>query len=165
MKTKRCNICQESRPLDEMVIRRNSKSGRGPYCRPCESKRTSAWGQKNKAKRKAIVQRYALKNPRMIWAQSSLAQHKRKGNDVQVSTKGLWALSKTINSCKLCNITISWERNGKCKPNSPTMDRVDNSNIVTLDTIMIICHKCNTTKGARTMKEFIDYCKNIAQTF
>ena len=45
---------------------------------------------------------------------------------------------------------------------TPTLDRINNNGVLTLKNTQIICMQCNTTKGSRTMKEFISYCAMVA---
>ena len=47
------------------------------------------------------------------------------------------------------------------QPNSPTLDRINNENVITNENIWIICSRCNATKLDRTLSEFIDYCQYI----
>jgi hypothetical protein len=54
---------------------------------------------------------------------------------------------------------------GKASWESPSVDRLSNSDILTVNNIQIICRRCNTTKLDRTMEEFVDYCKMVAKKF
>jgi 5-methylcytosine-specific restriction endonuclease McrA len=45
--------------------------------------------------------------------------------------------------------------------NSPTLDRINNENIVNLDNAYICCCECNRTKSNRTLNGFSEYMKNV----
>lgn len=62
----------------------------------------------------------------------------------------------------MCGKFLDWGfRKGTIKPNSPTIDRVDNEMFLNKDNIKICHYKCNITKQDRTLKEFIEFCKTI----
>ena len=65
----------------------------------------------------------------------------------------------------MCDEPLDWEYGTGRNDNSPTLDRVNNENILTLDNTWIICSRCNATKHNRTMKEFINYCTMISDKF
>lgn len=48
---------------------------------------------------------------------------------------------------------------------SPTLDRLDNEQIIRSDNILILCYQCNATKRDRTLKEFLDYCRAVSVKF
>lgn len=56
-------------------------------------------------------------------------------------------------------------KDGKIKANSPTVDRVDNARYLDANNVVILCNKCNRTKGDRTFVEFVEFCKMIADKF
>jgi len=48
---------------------------------------------------------------------------------------------------------------------SPTLDRVNNEDVIRKDNILILCYKCNATKRDRTLEEFVGYCSAVAKKF
>ena len=48
---------------------------------------------------------------------------------------------------------------------SPTLDRLDNENVIRSDNILILCYQRNATKRDRTLEEFLDYCNAVAKKF
>jgi len=48
---------------------------------------------------------------------------------------------------------------------SPTLDRLDNENVIKRDNVLILCYQCNATKRDRTLREFLDYCRAITAKF
>ena len=66
--------------------------------------------------------------------------------------------------CHLCEKEMFFG-NRKNLSSSPSLDRINNGKIISIDTIQIICHECNSIKRNKTMKEFINYCKKIAEKY
>lgn len=71
-------------------------------------------------------------------------------------------------ACEFCGAVLNWPTgrgDGKVNANSPTLERINNEQKLTKKNIRIICHRCNVTKQDRTFKEFVRYCKMIANRF
>jgi hypothetical protein len=51
------------------------------------------------------------------------------------------------------------------KSNSPSLDRLDNEDVIRKDNILILCYKCDATKRDRTMEEFLSYCGAVVSKF
>jgi len=112
--------------------------------------------QENKEK----IKERDRKNRHRIWTRSTIQSHKRKGYILNVSLDKLNEIAKNTIYCPICERKLNWY-NSKLRSNSPTLDRINNEKINNIDSIWIICNQCNTTKGSRTLKEFIEYCKMI----
>ena len=69
--------------------------------------------------------------------------------------------------CFICGCQIDWElgNKGHMHNRSPTLDRLDNEDVIRYDNILILCYKCNATKRDRTLKQFLDYCRAVAAKF
>ena len=48
---------------------------------------------------------------------------------------------------------------------SPTLDRLDNENVIRSDNVLVLCYQCNATKRDRTLSEFFDYCNAVVTKF
>ena len=102
-------------------------------------------------------------NPYRYWTQHSLANHRKKGFDVQITVDQLEALAKASSNCRICERLFNWsDRTCQGHMNGPSLDRINNGQILSLDTTQIICGQCNITKGNMSMHEFVNYCKTIA---
>lgn len=79
----------------------------------------------------------------------------------------LYQLASKTESCFICGIQIDWQLGNKGHMNnrSPTLDRLDNEDVIRKDNILILRYKCNATKRDRTLKEFLDYCRAVAIRF
>jgi len=160
MKTKRCSKCGEIKSESEFNMNRTKNNGLDSWCRKCSNKYGIKYYKKNPERAK----KYYRKNLYRIWAIATINHHKKRDFDVIIIIDELEELAKNTIYCPLCDIKLKWEK-GKKQDNSPTLDRINNEKILTLDNIKIICSKCNTTKSNRTMNEFIKYCTKISNKF
>lgn len=104
-------------------------------------------------------------NPLRSWAGHSISCKKMDSRfTVTLTVDEL--VKKATTHCPLCGCELNYGSKGQGKAKvescSPSLDRIDNSNIVSNDNTWVICFKCNATKSDRTLQEFIDYCKKIA---
>ena len=114
---------------------------------------------------KSAQRRYdRLTNPHKRWAQLTISNHRTSGYIVNINRSELELIAEDTNVCQLCGQKLNWN-NTKTSKNSPSLDRIDNENYLDINNIQIICHRCNVTKGSRTMNEFILYCKRIAKLY
>jgi len=105
-------------------------------------------------------------NPFRYWSRNSISHHKRSGFVVKLSINWLEKLAEESIKCRICGNQLDWKIYGKNKvnPKSPTLDRLNNEKELREDNVIIICHECNRTKGARSWNEFISYCRMVAST-
>ena len=107
------------------------------------------------------------RNPLQYIISASLRNHRHKGIVIQTNSRELVAKFKTITHCQICfcELDLTYYKDGTKHINlkRPSLDRIDNETIITKDNVQIICLSCNTTKGPRTMKEFLDYCKLVSK--
>jgi len=89
------------------------------------------WNKNNLERRKAFI---------------SLWDHRQKGIPVFVSSKEVAELLKRAKYCPACGVEMKYG-NGTACGESPSIDRRDNSPILNIKTINIICHRCNSKKG------------------
>jgi len=111
---------------------------------------------------------YTNIRPRYVWVVGTLDRHKRRNIRIDISIDELEKLVLLCNKCQICGCDLDWSygtKGGKIRPNSPTLDRMDNENFINKNNILIVCNRCNSSKYDRTFKEFITYCKDIYQKF
>lgn len=92
----------------------------------------------------------------------------RKKFSVKFSGAELSKRFEHQNGCLICGVELAFIKDDRKKgpiPNSPSLDRISNGHILTLRNVQLICHQCNSTKGARTMKKFIEYCSMVAKKY
>lgn len=136
--------------------------GKGGYlCHNC-TKRTIYQVREREYGIKRMVQA----DPRKLWAQMCIGNHKRNGFTMILTRHELEDLALKADTCPICDVTLAWGYlNGKFQRNSPSLDRIDNEQVITKDNVQILCSYCNRTKLARTMNEFITYCKYVAKKY
>lgn len=101
-------------------------------------------------------------------ATNTISRHKSKSYKINFLLNELERLAKQTQRCPICNCLIKWgfgSKKGSPAMNSPSLDRIDKSKILTIENIQIICFNCNATKRARTMKEFIEYCRMVSNKY
>ena len=114
------------------------------------------------------TEKYCLTHPFRQWASSVISTHKRSGYLINVTLDEMEQLSKETTHCPLCGVELDYRRltkKGKSQMNSPSLDRINNDKNLSTHNTWIICKECNTTKGSKTLKEFIAYCKMIGAKY
>ena len=148
---KKCCHCKTLLRLDMFFRNKSNKDGYSYVCKKCQSKsagqRVKEWREKYPLK----LKQYREKNPYKFWASNTINGHRRKGFVVNIEVKDLEEDGKRTFRCSICECPLSWEKNKIVKSYSPTLDRTDNSNVLSTNNTQIVCHKCNTTKSDRTM--------------
>jgi hypothetical protein len=107
---------------------------------------------------------YRNAHPIETWANATLNEHKRKFN-VEISQDDLVAIAKNTPRCQICDILLKWEYGKGRQMNSPTLDRKYNEDHINKDNIMLLCNRCNVSKGNGTLQEYIDHCKKVASIY
>ena len=103
-----------------------------------------------------------------VWAVATIYNHVRKDMIVEFDVSWLEAKALSTPCCELCGGELRWEPSDMGRglhPDTPTLDRLCNEKILTIDNIMILCNSCNAGKGAQSLDEYIDKCTRIAHKF
>lgn len=177
-----CAKCKFPKELIEFSKQSARKDGLFPWCKLCVSEyqqlpeiklqRKDYYKEywkipENSAKRLESGKRSRAKNPRRFWASVTLSLHREKFT-VLISLEELCRLAEQINTCYICDTELDWSsgnKGGKAQVNSPSLDRVGNEKIMTLDNVKISCYRCNNSKRESSLSDFIDYCKRIAEKY
>lgn len=165
MKTKICTKCKEIKPESEFCKDNTVKNKLNIYCRKCTSIKGKQYRENNKEKEQKRIREYYRKYPIKIWCQFTISKHQRRGFKVLFTWEELYPIAKQSKYCPICNCKLTWGYGNGRQNNTPSLDRVNNENILTLDNTQIICHRCNTAKGQMNMKEFIEYCIMVSNKF
>jgi hypothetical protein len=165
-KTKTCTVCGLTKHITSFPTSRIGRKGqkiRKSNCAICEKKRISLWKHNNRDVLSDKAARWKHQNPIKSWCISTKANHRRRGNIINITTLELFEFAKEKKMCAICGDALNWEPNihKKIVSNSPSLDRTNNEMILNLSNIQIVCYRCNASKGSRTMQEFIDYCKQV----
>lgn len=107
---------------------------------------------------------WAKRKPFRYWAIGVLKSHARVGYKVKISISDLESIAKKHKKCSFCGCKLKYGR-GRHLPNSASIDRLNNEKTLAFANVSIICVRCNTSKGSRTFKQFLSYCKSISKRF
>jgi hypothetical protein len=108
------------------------------------------------------AQGYRKKNPYRFWAHSTRKNHMIRGVTVNLSVNQIEDIGRKSEYCSLCGEKLDWTPGkGRMRPNSPTLDRVNNEPFMDLNNIMVVCWRCNTMKRDIPLSLFIEICKRI----
>lgn len=163
--TKRCGRCGKIKPTSEFNINSTRKCGFANACKECsyikqkEYRKTDSYKIKSKISKK----KYRDLHYEESWVDSTLGRHKAAGYIINITRQQLIRIAKETKKCELCGELLDWSINKKkMKTYSPTLDRINNEIIMTMDNTQIICNRCNKSKGTMPQDEFIEYCRKIA---
>lgn len=120
---------------------------------------------KNKDRENQTSRDWAKNHPHRVWARSSFFGHKIRGCSMNITIDDLEELARSTTECQYCGIPLEFKYGAGFNPVSPTLERIDNEDNLSPDNITIVCRRCNTTKGDRDMRAFVQYCKMIADKF
>lgn len=162
-----CNKCGEIKEDEEFYLTSGKKAQKGvrrQQCKLCMSK----YQKININEHMSASHKYQLLKPHRVWATSVISGHKRNGYKIEITLNQLERLALKTQYCPICGVELDYSRltkDGKNLYNSPSLDRKSNGNILTQSSVWIICKECNTTKGRRSMKNFIIYCKMVGEKY
>ena len=78
-------------------------------------------------------------------------------------TKELETIALKVDNCHFCGCFLDWRLHKGKRPESnyPTLDRINNDKILSLENVEIICYRCNLAKGSLAKSEFLEYIKTV----
>ena len=160
---KKCSKCKELKELDQFNKNKNRKDGRNPRCRDCHRIHYTD----NKARYAELGKLWRNSNPLRAWAVSTVKSHRGRGYIIELTVDELLNFIADKKICNYCGRELDWGigNKGKICSNSPSLDRVNNEMIISLNNIKILCHQCNRTKGGRTHREYIEHCQKMVDKF
>jgi len=161
---KTCTRCGETKVISEFGISPRYADGFRTWCKECCKEDHKIYYLKNRKKINEKTSKRQKEKPREYWAYSTMCGHRSRGCVVIVTKEELIALAYSSFNCGICGCLLDWSligKNGSPCSSSPSLDRINQENTLTMDNIQIICSKCNVTKNDRTMQEFIDYCTMV----
>ena len=120
---------------------------------------------KNPERMKEQKRKWHVAHPERVWARQTLGDHRRRGLEIHISINELEKMAKKVRECPYCGEILGWSRGGApgAKPNSPTLDRIFNGNVLDKTSIQIICHSCNLFKGNRPESEMEVHAMKLIQ--
>ncbi len=164
---KRCKKCNAEKNESEFYKYKKYVDGLSSFCKKCLCKYAEEYYKENEKNIERKKKEYKETHPKQTWCQSTLSTHKRRKISINITADELFNYVKNIENCEFCGEKLDWKLGDKkhIQKNSPTLDRLNNENYIDLKNIKVLCSKCNATKRDKTFKEFVDYCKTIANKY
>lgn len=145
-----CRGCKKRKPLAAFRKQLAGLHGHTSRCRPCVLADVRSWTRRNYHE---------------AWSYATLRNHRTRGVTFAFTVKQLTTFVKRLTKCNVCDKKLGWQP-GRMSDDSPTIDRIDNRRgRLNFSDIQILCIECNTTKGRRTMSQFISYCRTVAYKY
>jgi len=170
--TKTCSKCRKTKPLSEFDKTEIGRFGVYSSCKACRHLRSvviyADMKENDQPRLDAIMERLRAARrakPHWSWAKASHRFHRLENYEIKFTKEELCELAQRSPNCAICGMSLKWEVLRGLAVNSPTLDRIDNGTILTLENVQIVCRRCNTTKQNRTMAEFVDYCRKVVEKF
>src|SRR4030065_2045016 len=166
MEIKQCNKCKQIKSISEFYVDRSKKDEFSNICKQCKDIYACSYYINNKDKCLKNIRKQRSKRSHRTWSRSTIYSHKEQEYDIQLTLDELENLAIRTIECPYCDIELDWSlgnKNGRSKYNSPSLDRINNGKILTIDNVQILCIVCNMTKGTRTEEEFASYCLMVSK--
>ena len=90
---------------------------------------------------------------------ASFYKHRKRGYCIIVTIDE--CMEMDTDYCYYCGCKLEWEYGTGASTCSPTIDRLNNENILTKDNIVFACIACNAGKHSGTPEEYIERCKRV----
>lgn len=160
---KRCSTCKVSKPRAEFYERVAAPDGLNYNCKTCTKTYTRQWGRQNKRNRKEHSLRYEKANPikRMLGAAKRRAAHLGRGFSLTEEDVSLPVF------CPVFGILLrTHQRDGRGgKPDSYSLDRIDNTKGYVKGNVQIISHRANALKSDATPEELLLFTNWVLKTY
>jgi 5-methylcytosine-specific restriction endonuclease McrA len=150
---KTCWVCHRTLPITDFYKSNTRHDGHQSKCKECQRRDDKIYLRSDEVR---------------TWARYTIASHKKCGYKVEFSVTELVEFLNGDTHCKICGKKLDFSvgtKNSGVKHYSPSLDRVDNAGVLTLENIQLLCQECNRTKGNKTMRDFINYCSMVAEKF
>ena len=161
-----CTKCKRVLSKSYFTVHRRCPDGLSYICKDCAKKearlsydRIGKHTEPRKTKESII---FRIRR----WSKSTISNHRKKGHKVDIKLDELVNFVTNKKNCAYCDGLLKWEYgNGGSANNSPTLDRINNAQIITINNVQILCRRCNTAKLDRSHDDFVRYCTLIRNKF
>lgn len=173
---KYCYKCKTEKNKSEFAVCKSNKDGLQTACKPCRhqiylltkekvKENSKKYYIENSKKYKDRQKKYRKENYIRNWCYQTLNKHKKtRGHEIKITIDELLSVVIKSKKCNYCDCDLKWNI-GKYTDNSPTLDRLNNENFLSLENIQILCRRCNLSKQDRSHEEFLNFCKRIKNKF
>lgn len=138
---KQCSKCNEWKQFTDFSPRRNSKDGLNGHCRQCIRNKNHGWRKSH---------------PVDYYCSMMLAQAKQRAikfsREFDLTLQDVKDL--VVDTCPVFGTPLRWKYDhGEPRDDSPSLDRIDNSNGYVKGNVAIISARANTKKSDMTLLE------------
>ena len=106
-----------------------------------------------------------INRAKKIWCANTIYNHSKRGHIIEITKDELFEMSKHSAMCPICGTELRWTQGNGYTYDSPTLDRIDNESILSIENIWIICTTCNNHKSNKPFNKFIEYCRMVVEKF
>lgn len=99
------------------------------------------------------------RNRRRVWAYNTILGHRKKGCIVTFDHKWLTEKAEQTEACPYCEAPLEWNGGERNRPGRPTLDRMNNSLLMTKRNVAIVCGRCNVAKGKDTLANYLRWLR------
>ena len=103
------------------------------------------------------------KHPDRTRAFETIRTHRNKGFVINISVDELEKLFADAIYCPICGNKLLHDYGRGRNFSSVSLDRKNNEQELSIDTVWITCLRCNTMKGTLTMENFVKHCNKIVK--
>jgi 5-methylcytosine-specific restriction endonuclease McrA len=158
---KRCRRCKRSLPKSSFSVAYKKTGALKTWCRECVNSYSKDRRITHPMEHKKHVKTYRAKYPCRVWAATSYFNHFKK-YAIEFSAKWLESFALASPTCAYCGITLNYAPpHNSDYDHRATLDRINNESILTKSNVRIVCYRCNTAKGNRTLAEYLIHCDTV----
>ena len=147
---KTCNTCNEVKHIEEFLVHNKKTGNRRGQCRSCYSRQRAKANKNNPQWQAASNLNYAKNHPLRKLILTAKSRAKKKGIEFDIHVDDI----EMVSHCPVLGMPMEMNYGGgKAAPNSPTLDRHDNSKGYVKGNVYIISHRANSLKRDATLEE------------
>lgn len=141
---KKCSKCGDIKTINDFFKRKSNRDGLEGICKKCQEKQNTKWEQQNPIKMQTMYMTCAARN-----------RAKNKGLEFNININ--YVRSLVVSRCPVFDVPLEWSccrgRKSEPLPNSPSLDRIDNSKGYIEGNVWIISHRANCVKNNASLEE------------
>lgn len=155
---KECSKCHEDRPLDMFYNESARPDGKNNYCIPCSQIVSRQWREANPDLKAEYDRRYYKEKP---WVKIAIEQSRRAmQNDViDEKVKVPVLRERDGDHCYFCGVLMDFEtrKRGGNKATHEHLVAVKRGGHNTYENSVLACDRCNSSKGMKSVEEFMAF--------
>lgn len=162
---KTCSNCKQDKPLDEFYNEAGRYDGKNNYCINCSTIRGVIYRKENKEVIAERDRRYYAEKP---WVKIAIEQS-RRANESGVRDEKVSILilrKRDGDDCALCGQIMDFmtKKRGGNKATHEHIVAIKAGGDNTYDNSVLVCDECNSSKGVKSLPDYIGFCELIGKT-